>query len=248
MNTQLTQQQLQDFYRQDYVDHHATTANDRLSRLLPHIDWHADDRVLDCACGSGQFLELIHGRVAHYVGVDFSAEFIRKCTAQQAEHGIRNAEFVCADLVDFCTAHPQEFDKCFALDFSEHIYDDDFVRIFRAIHASLKDGGQLYIHTPSADYFLEKLKAAGILKNDPTHIGVRNGPQMCRLLNEAGFDSPRVQHLAHYVKPLNRFHALSAVPGIGRWFRARLFITCSKRTPAIDRKTTNPHRPQLAGA
>lgn len=233
MNTQLTQQQLRDFYRQDYVEHHATTANDRLSRLLPHIDWRTDDRVLDCACGSGQFLELIHDRVAHYVGVDFSAEFIHKCIEQQNEDGIRNAEFVCADLVDFCTAHPQEFDKCFAFDFSEHIYDDDFVRIFRAIHTCLKPGGQLYIHTPSADYFLEKFKAAGVLKNDPTHVGVRTGPQMCRLLHQAGFLSPRVEHLAHYVTVLKRLHFLSALPWVGRLFQARLFMTCPKdATPA----------------
>ena len=245
---QLTEQQLRDFYRRDYVDHHATTVNERLSRLLPRIDWHAEDHVLDCACGSGQFLELIHHRVAHYVGVDFSAEFIHKCIEQQAEQGIRNAEFVCADLIDFCTAHPQEFDKCFALDFSEHIYDDDFVRIFRAIHTSLKDGGRLYIHTPNADYFLEKFKAAGVLKNDPTHIGVRTGPQMCRLLRQAGFDSPDVATLAHYVKPLKRLHALSAVPGIGRWFRARLFITCQKNAPATDRKTEEQRGLQLAGA
>ncbi len=244
----LTEQQLRDFYRRDYVDHHATTVNERLSRLLPHIDWHTDDRVLDCACGSGQFLELIHHRVAHYVGVDFSAEFIHKCTKQQAEHGIRNAEFVCADLVDFCTAHPQAFDKCFALDFSEHIYDDDFVRIFRAIRTALMDGGRLYIHTPNADYFLEKLKTAGVLKDDPTHIGVRTGPQMCRLLRQAGFDSPDVAALAHYVKPLKWLHTLSAVPVIGRWFRARLFITCRKNTPTTDRKTVEQRRLQLAGA
>jgi cyclopropane fatty-acyl-phospholipid synthase-like methyltransferase len=247
MAGQLTHRQLRDFYRHDYVNDHATKENDRIGRLLTLIDWHADDQVLDCACGSGQLLDLIHKRVARYVGVDFSAEFIRKCVEQQAAHGIRNAEFACADLVDYCTAHPREFDKCFALDFSEHIYDDDFVRIFRAIHESLKDGGRLYIHTPSGDYFLEKLKAARILKNDPTHIGVRSGPHLCRLLNEAGFDTPHVQHLAHYVRPLKQLHALSAIPGIGRWFRARLFITCRKRPTKVDQQTENAREVQLAG-
>lgn len=224
----LTDGQLRDFYRADYVEHHAQVANARLARLLPLIDWQPDDRVLDCACGSGQLLELIHDRVARYVGVDFSDEFIRKCAEQQAELGIANADFVCSDLAEYCSAHPGEFDKCLTFDFSEHIYDDEFVRIFRAIHVSLKAGGQLYIHTPNADYFLERLKSAGVLKNDPTHIGVRDGTDTARLLTESGFGAPRIEYLSHYAKPLERLHFLSAVPGVGYLFQARLFITCVK--------------------
>lgn len=224
----LTDGQLRDFYRAEYVEHHAQVGSARLARLLPLIDWQPDDRVLDCACGSGQLLELMHDRVARYVGVDFSDEFIRKCAEQQAKLDITNADFVCSDLAEYCLAHPGEFDKCFAFDFSEHIYDDEFVRIFRAIHISLKVGGKLYIHTPNADYFLERLKSTGVLKNDPTHIGVRHGAYTARLLSESGFGSPRIEYLAHYAKPLKRLHFLSSVPGVGYLFQARLFITCVK--------------------
>ncbi len=243
----LTDQQLRDFYRDEYVEHHAQVQNDRLGRLLPHIPWHPNDRVLDCACGSGQLLELIHDRVAHYVGVDFSDEFIDKCVAHQTKLGITNAEFACADLVDFCSAHPREFDKCFAFDFSEHIYDDDCVRMFRAMHNCLKDGGRLYVHTPNADYFLEKLKAIGVLKNDPTHIGVRSGAHLRRLLMETGFESPKIEYLSHYIAPLKRLHALSALPGVGHLFKARLFITCTREKSSMDCTAGERRRPQLAG-
>ncbi len=240
---QLTEQQLRGFYRQDYVDRHSEAVDRRLARLLPHIEFHPDDHVLDCACGSGQLLELIHDRAAHYVGVDFSDEFIQKGLERRAELGITNAEFICSDLADFCRAHPQQFDKCFAFDFSEHIYDDDFVRIFRAVHACLKDNGCLYLHTPNADYFLERLKSIGLLQSDPTHIAVRNAAGMCQLLSDAGFQPPKVEYLAHYVKSLERLHFMARIPWVGRLFRARLFVRCSKGGTVIGERQGD-HRPE----
>ena len=82
-------------------------------------------------------------------------------SAGETHAGSATATFHCTDIVAFCARHPNHFDAAFALDFSEHIYDDQFLRIFRAIHGSLKPGGSLYLHTPNAEYFMERLRSAG---------------------------------------------------------------------------------------
>jgi SAM-dependent methyltransferase len=162
------------------------------------------------------------------VGVDFSDEFIRAAEARRRAAGIANGSFHCGDIVSFCDANPNRFDAAFALDFSEHIYDDQFVRIFRAIHGSLKPGSALYIHTPNAEYFMERLKTRGLLTQVEGHVGVRDAAQHAKLLAECGFASVHVRYLAHYLHAASLLHGLGLLPLVGQLFRARLFLTCRK--------------------
>src|SRR5262249_30074986 len=108
------------------------------------------------------------------------------------------------------------------------IYDDQFLRIFRAIHGSLEPGGTLYLHTPNAEYFMERLKARGILAQVEGHVGVRDAERHRVMLAQCGFTDVKVRYLAHYLYVASRFHALSYLPLVGPLFRARLFITCRK--------------------
>ena len=113
-----------------------------------------------------------------------------------------------AIIVSFCEAHPHRFDAAFALDFSEHVYDDQFLRIFRAIRGSLKPGAALYVHTPNAEYFMERLKARGILTQVEGHVGVRDAARHEVLFRECGFTDVRVAYLAHYLYVASLFHWL----------------------------------------
>jgi 2-polyprenyl-6-hydroxyphenyl methylase/3-demethylubiquinone-9 3-methyltransferase len=184
--------------------------------------------VADFGCGNGVLLDLIGRRVREYVGVDFSEAFVRAAERRRDEHGIRNGTFQCTDMVAFCARHPNHFDAAFALDFSEHVYDDQFLRIFSAIHGSLKPGAPLYLHTPNAEYFMERLKERGILTQVEGHVGVRDAQRHQELLAQCGFVNVKVRYLAHYLYWASLLHGLGYLPGVGRLFRARLFLTCRK--------------------
>jgi len=220
--------ELRAIYDQHYVDQYDPHALQRIRRLLPFIDLKGDEVVADFGCGNGVLLDLIGSRVREYVGVDFSEAFVRAAERRRDEGGIRNATFCCEDMVRFCERHPNHFDAAFALDFSEHVYDDQFLRIFRAIQGALKPGAPLYLHTPNAEYFMERLKERGILTQVEGHVGVRDAGQHESLLTDCGFVDIQVRYIAHYLSPASRLHALGWLPFVGRLFRARLFVTCRK--------------------
>jgi len=224
----LSDEELLSIYDQDYVDQYDPHAVARMRRLLPFFDLSADGVVADFGCGNGVLLDLIGARVRQYVGVDFSEAFVRAAEHRRDAHGHRNATYQRADIVAFCERHPNHFDAAFSLDFSEHIYDDQFLRVFSAIHGSLKPGAALYLHTPNAEYFMERLKEWGILTQVEGHVGVRDGRRHQTLLAQCGFANVHVRYIAHYLSFAAKLHALGSLPLVGPLFRARLLLTCRK--------------------
>jgi len=198
----------------------------RLTRLIPRLNLQSTDVVADFGCGNGLLVPLIYDKVAHYYGVDFSREFIERAQARVAAAGIHNATLVRAEITDFCAGHVRTFDKAFAFDLAEHLYDDTWVEIASAIRSSLRPGGALFIHTPNGWFFLEILKKRGILRQFPEHVAVRTAEENIRILQRAGFVRIHVSYLSHYHPLLSPAHCLSGAPGIGKYLRARLFIEC----------------------
>ncbi len=223
-----SEEELRAIYDQRYVDQYDPHAVQRMRRMLPLFELSGREKVADFGCGSGVLAELISDRVGEYVGVDFSEAFVREARRRQAERGTRNATYHCADIVRFCEEHPDEFDAGFALDVAEHIYDDQFLRIGRAIHGSLKAGAPLYLHTPNAEYFMERLRDRGVLPQIEGHVAVRDRARYEALLHECGFSDVRARYLPHYLRAAAALHGLGALPLVGRHFRARLFLTCRK--------------------
>jgi cyclopropane fatty-acyl-phospholipid synthase-like methyltransferase len=224
-----SEEELRAIYDQSYVDQYDLHAVQRMQRMVPFFELDGHEVVADFGCGNGVLLELIGSRVGEYVGVDFSAAFVRAAERRRDALGIQNGTFHCGDLVAFCARHPDHFDAGFALDFSEHVYDDQFVRIFRAIHGALKPGAPLYLHTPNAEYFMERLREWGVIRQIEGHVAVRSVSSHRALLAQCGFADVHVRYLAHYLYPAATLHGLGALPGVGRYFRARLFLTCFKR-------------------
>ena len=54
------------------------------------------DRILDCGCGTGIFLEKVAGRVQFAVGVDLSPKMLERAKLRLGQ--ISNVELVCADI------------------------------------------------------------------------------------------------------------------------------------------------------
>jgi 2-polyprenyl-6-hydroxyphenyl methylase / 3-demethylubiquinone-9 3-methyltransferase len=196
----------------------------RLKRLLDSINLDKSNKVIDFACGNGMLMPLIAYRVAQYTGVDFSEEFIKSAQNKMQSLSIDNAQFVCSDIIDFCSKNNGIFDVAFAMDFSEHVYDSDWLNILCSIKKSLKPEGKLYLHTPNADFFLEKMKANNfIVKQFPEHIAVRSPSENKIILEKAGFHVTDMKLIPHY-NVLRFLHPLSLFPLIGKYFKARIFI------------------------
>lgn len=221
----LSKNQLKALHGKDYVESFETGQSGfRLERLIRSIDFSTGSEVIDVGCGNGMLLPLLADRVKRYTGVDFSEEFIKAAERKKKGLSISNADFVCADISQYCEEKRDSYDIAFAMDLSEHVYDEEWVNILMAIHYSLKDGGKLYIHTPNSEFILEIMKSYNfIIKQFPAHIAVRNLKENCALLNRAGFTVGKVSLIPHY-NILKFLHPLSFIPVVGKFFKARIFI------------------------
>ena len=211
-----------------YVERFERRPIDRVAALVRRMRVDANDVVADFACGNGMLLRALGDVRGTYHGVDFSEDFIASARAAALRLGLSNYCFHCSDIVAFCADHPAEFDVAATLDFSEHIDDSAFLEIYAAIRSSLRTGGRLYLHTPNSGFFMEALKAKGVLRQFPEHIAVRNAAATIALLEQAGFDRGRirVEHIAHY-NILRIVHPLRRLPYLGKFFAARIWIEAS---------------------
>lgn len=196
----------------------------RLAQLLPLMRLGPDDELVDFGCGNGLLALEVHGRVRSYTGVDFSQPFIDLAVARTAHLGATNLRFECASIEDFCASHLRRFDVGSAFDFSEHVPDHEWLPLLAAVRSSLKAGGRLYLHTPNADFMLERMKRRNfILRQSPEHVAVRDMGENIRLLRESGFTIANARFVRHY--NLLRFvDPLRHLPGVGQLFEARIFI------------------------
>lgn len=216
-------EELKAMHEGDYIDALAASPY-RLQRLLEHIDVNANSDIVDYGCGNGMLMNLLSSRVATYTGVDFSQPLIAAALKSQQDGQIRNATFHCADIHEFASRNIARFDAAFAMDFSEHVYDDEWLKILVSIRSTLKPGGTFYLHTPDGGFFLEIMKAHNfIIKQFPQHIAVRTIFDNVALLKAAGFVDITANSIPHY-NILRFLHPLSYLPLFGRFFGARIFI------------------------
>ena len=222
--------ELRELHGEEYVAAFEGQSPRRLGRLMEHVELSPGDRVADFGCGNGMLLELVAGRVASYVGVDFSEPFIGAAEERKERLGLAEARFECAEIGEFCRRHPEAFDVAFAMDFSEHVYDEPWKAILESLRSSLVRGGRLYLHTPNADFFVERLKDRNLLlKQFPEHVAVRTAEHNAALVRSAGLEVTRTLLLPHY-NVLRHLHLLSRLPGVGPLFEARILLEA--RRPA----------------
>lgn len=226
---QLSEDQRRDMHSGDYVALLDSIPISRMTRLIPLMALSPSTRLVDFACGTGPLSALVQHKVASYEGIDFSPDFVAAARRIAAEKGVSNASFHCEDIVSFCANHHGEYDVVTANDFSEHVYDEDFLQIFRGAHDILKPGGYLYLYTPNLTFFWERMKDVGLARQFPQHIAVRDAAQYLSLLERCGFrrEDMQVRYLAHF-NIFRTIHWLSHLPLVGRYFQAKLFVSCRK--------------------
>lgn len=96
--------------------------------------------VLDCGCGTGPMIELLHEKYPnkHYTGLDLTPEMIKKAQAKK----LPNARFIVGDCEKLPFA-PESFDTVICTN-SFHHYPNpqDF---FDSVYRVLKKGGRLIL-------------------------------------------------------------------------------------------------------
>lgn len=213
------------YYDKAYVESYkAKEGEGRIEKILEHIKFDNNMKVLDVGCGNGFLASLVALRVKEYKGIDVSPEFIE---AAKKRVRIPNCDFVCTELTRFSQNAKKHYDLIFLLDVTEHVPDFDLVPMLKAIRKLLKQDGYLVLHTPNSEYVLEKLKSFKIFPQTAGHIAVRNSREYMLLLKKAGLNNIEVIRQNHYNKLLSRLFLLSKLPLIGHFFVPRLLIKAS---------------------
>lgn len=203
----------------------------RIAAIMRLLDLRQDDVVCEIGCAAGHFLAAISSDIGRGVGIDTADAAIRAAERIRDQQQLGNIEFHTQSAQDFAAAPEQhgQYDYVFLMDVTEHIDDAVMGEVLEASRRLLKQHGQLVIHTPNLDYWLERLKDKNIVPQLEGHIAVRNLAQYEQQLGKAGFEIKRRVNLAHYMQPLRLVDSiLLHIPVIGRLFSSRLFVVARK--------------------
>lgn len=213
-----------DEYVQQF-SHHRQIA--RVARLVGRVTLGPNVSILDAGCGTGVLAGLLAPHYGAYTGVDFSPAMVQKGRARVTEQGLTNCQFLCVDLVEHMRESRSTYDAIFMLDISEHVPDKEWESIVSAAFEALKPRGKVYLHTPNLDFWVERLKQRGWIRQFPEHVAVRDAKCNGRFFHDAGFTSVALTTLPHY-NVLRLMHVFAGLPVVGRYFAARLWIVAVK--------------------
>ncbi len=190
--------------------------------LLPPLDGSV---LVDIGCGMGTFTIEAAQRGARALGVDFAAEALPAAAAVARAEGMLCAWFTRADAVRMPLADGGT-DVVVAADVTEHLDDATLQGVLRDVHRILRPGGAFIVYTPENSHLFERLRDAGMMKQDPSHIGVRTAHELAGALRSAGFDVAVVRWLPSHLPVLNLLERAFArwVP----WLRRRIGIVARK--------------------
>lgn len=162
--------------------------------LLPPLDRRV---VLDLGCGMGTFTIETARAGARAIGVDPAAEAVKAARAVARGEGVAT-EFLLADAADLPLG-PETADLVIAADLVEHLDDVTLARILAETRRVLREGGRLVLYTPSRTHVFERLRLAGLLAEDPSHIGLRTDAELRAALASAGFQVESLRFLPSHL-------------------------------------------------
>lgn len=227
MTTPPAREKLEEWYDESYFRVYPRHDR-RIRQILRHLSFSPTDRVCEFGCGLGHILFAISPLIGNGIGLDFSEFAITEAERRRQATAIENISFKAINIETLVSDATFEgrFDKVLMMDISEHLYDDTLMRFFAAAHHVLAPGGELFIHTPNAGYYLERLKSRNIiLKQFPSHIAVRGYRAYESTLLTAGFRIEKVTMLPHYNVVLGKVDALMMrLPYIRHLFMSRILI------------------------
>lgn len=154
----------------------------RLENVRLLVDPHPGDRVLDVGSATGAVAHFLSTLGCEAVGVDLSERGVARARGRFPGIAFEVADAAALPFPD------ASFDKVVAADVTEHLELRTLRGMLAEARRVLVPGGTISIHTPNPRHLVERLKARGlVLRQNPTHIGLRSGPELCAELERTGF-------------------------------------------------------------
>jgi ubiquinone/menaquinone biosynthesis C-methylase UbiE len=218
MNKRLTAYDVADHYDDAYFADLASRyrqrnrfARQRIANvfsLLPDVKGRT---VLDLGCGMGTFTLEAAARGARALGIDMMPTALKAAARVAREEVVADARFALGDVARLPVRNSAA-DVVLAADLTEHLDEDTFSAMLAEAQRVLKKGGHLVLYTPEASHIFERLRDAGVMKQDPSHIGVRTGKQLAQSVQRARFELVRLTYLPSHLPGLNLLERT-----FGRW-------------------------------
>jgi ubiquinone/menaquinone biosynthesis C-methylase UbiE len=173
--------------------------------------------LVDLGCGMGTFTIEAAGKGASAIGVDPAPAALAAARGVAAAEGVQDARFVRADAAALPLADTSA-DVVLAADLTEHLDDVTLARILREAARTLRAGGDLVLYTPDRQHIFEWLRERGVMKQDPSHIGVRSAQELAQAVSAAGFEVVRLVWLPSHLPGLELLERAFArwVPALRR--------------------------------
>ncbi|HSJ23842.1 MAG TPA: methyltransferase domain-containing protein [Longimicrobiales bacterium] len=186
-------------------------ARRRIANVFSLLPPPAGLTLVDLGCGMGTFTIEAAGQGAFAVGVDPAPAAVQAATRVAAAEGTASAHFIRADaaVLPLATASA---DIVLAADLTEHLDDVTLARILREAGRVLRTDGRLVLYTPDRQHIFERLRDRGIMRQDPSHIGVRSAAELAQAVEGAGFAVQRLEWLPSHLPGLSLAEA-----ALARW-------------------------------
>jgi ubiquinone/menaquinone biosynthesis C-methylase UbiE len=158
--------------------------------------------LVDLGCGMGTFTieAAAHGALA--IGVDPAPAAVQAARQVAAAEHAERAFFVRGDAVQL-PLRERSVDLVLAADLTEHLDDVTLARMLREAARVLRAEGKLVLYTPDRQHVFERLRDAGVMKQDPSHIGVRTAGELSSAVENAGFSVERRRWLPSHLPGLD---------------------------------------------
>jgi SAM-dependent methyltransferase len=161
-------------------------ARRRIANVFSLLPEPAGRTLVDLGCGMGTFTIEAAGRGAFALGVDPAPAAVSAAARVAAAEGRADARFLRADAA-LLPLRSDSADIVLAADLTEHLDDVTLGRILREAARVLRPAGTLVLYTPDRQHIFERLRDRGIMKQDPSHIGVRSADELAAAVESAGF-------------------------------------------------------------
>lgn len=190
-----------DAFAQKYGEEYKTTIAGRyflkkkIRLAIQMCGFKPGDYILDAGCANGFFSLALAQRGFKVLGVDISKENIEECKRRAKALGIKNAEFMVADLENLEKIKNNQFDGI--ISFAALRYVPDVKKATKELYRVAKPGGRVIVDFPNkySPWFLifQRFAWKYILPQDKEcdiHYTIRESK---RFVKDAGFKEIKVK-------------------------------------------------------
>ncbi|MFZ5424781.1 MAG: class I SAM-dependent methyltransferase [Patescibacteria group bacterium] len=134
-------------------------------------------KVLDAACGRGEFVRYAALKGAEATGFDYSPSAIKICNDMIKDLDKKTKSKISFDVMDIKELGygDNEFDLVVMFDIIEHLHHWELKKTMHEIHRVLKPGGEIYVHTSPNKIMMDLVRKVtrpfGVtLKSEEFHV------------------------------------------------------------------------------